>query len=206
VAVPLTRSGVLVPVRHTRAGSVRSAGKSRERLLAVAQCEFARRGLNGVPLMQVAAGAGVSKAMILYHFNSVLGLQRAVLDVCADRVHRTLERLTKGLCSLPTGERAAALVAGWSPLLRGSAAHILFEAEVVARHERVLGEATKRAAARLEPSWASLAVALGATDQGEMSGLVVAAVAKGAARAVVLPPESVMIALVEAAVGTTSRR
>ena len=53
---------------------------TQERILAAARSEFARVGLAGARVDQIAEIAGVNKAMIYYHYSSKEELYRAVFD------------------------------------------------------------------------------------------------------------------------------
>jgi AcrR family transcriptional regulator len=52
---------------------------SRDRLLAAAAREFAARGFAGASVDRIAAGAGLNKAMIYYHFKSKAALYRVII-------------------------------------------------------------------------------------------------------------------------------
>ena len=77
----------------------RTAGRTRNTILAAATHEFARRGYAGAGVDRIARLAGVNKAMIYYHFRSKAGLYAAIL---------------RGLFE-PAGEQARAIVAGDRP-------------------------------------------------------------------------------------------
>lgn len=60
------------------------APTSRERVLAAATIEFAARGYDGATVDRIAAGSGLNKAMVYYHFTGKAALYRAILrDVFA---------------------------------------------------------------------------------------------------------------------------
>jgi AcrR family transcriptional regulator len=59
-------------------GRRKAAKASRERILDVAEHLFSERGLEGVSMREIAAGAKLDVGMINYHFGSKLGLYRAV--------------------------------------------------------------------------------------------------------------------------------
>jgi TetR/AcrR family transcriptional regulator len=59
--------------------STRSDPGTRDRLLAAAASEFAARGFAGANIDRIAAAAGVTKAMIYYHFTSKADLYRHIL-------------------------------------------------------------------------------------------------------------------------------
>src|SRR5215831_7620032 len=68
----------------------RDAAASRARLRAAAEREFAARGFAGATVDRIAAKAGVTKAMLYYHFDSKAALYREILrdtfSAVADRV------------------------------------------------------------------------------------------------------------------------
>lgn len=81
---------------------------TRERILDVALSSFAARGYEAVSLDAVAAGLGVRKQTILYHFGSKDALLDAVIDRSASDLADALERaLAK---AGPGFERVDALV------------------------------------------------------------------------------------------------
>ncbi len=53
---------------------------TRAAILGAARCVFARRGLDGASIREVAQTAGVNTAMIYYHFKDKKDLYRAVLS------------------------------------------------------------------------------------------------------------------------------
>jgi TetR/AcrR family transcriptional regulator len=53
---------------------------TRGEILSAARCVFARRGLDGASVREVAAAAKVNNAMIYYHFADKVELYRAVLS------------------------------------------------------------------------------------------------------------------------------
>jgi TetR/AcrR family transcriptional regulator len=69
---------------HTRTAgrrpkTVRPETDTRSAILAAARCVFARRGLDGTSVREVAEAAKVNNAMIYYHFKDKVGLYRSVL-------------------------------------------------------------------------------------------------------------------------------
>ena len=58
----------------------------REQILAAAKAEFARLGLRGASVRGIAAGAGVTPAMINYHFGGKEGLYHAALSAQYERL------------------------------------------------------------------------------------------------------------------------
>ncbi|MBI3270201.1 MAG: TetR/AcrR family transcriptional regulator [Planctomycetes bacterium] len=61
-----------------------------ERILAAAEREFGRRGLDAARLADIAATAGITRPSLLYHFASKRALYAAV-------VHRAFDRLREAL-------------------------------------------------------------------------------------------------------------
>lgn len=72
------------PVQKRSAGRRPKCGKNsidtRTQILAAARCVFARRGLDGASVRDVAEAAKVNNAMIYYHFKDKLELYRSVLS------------------------------------------------------------------------------------------------------------------------------
>jgi AcrR family transcriptional regulator len=75
---------------HERSIQKRSAGRrpksgkadcdTRSQILSAARCVFAKRGLDGASVREVAEAAKVNNAMIYYHFTDKFELYRAVLS------------------------------------------------------------------------------------------------------------------------------
>ena len=63
-----------------RGGARRDPEATRRALVDAASALFAERGFDGVPIDEVAARAGVNKALISYHFRGKRGLYVAVLE------------------------------------------------------------------------------------------------------------------------------
>lgn len=72
------------PVQKRAAGRRPKTGKNnidtREQILSAARCVFARRGLDGASVRDVAEAAKVNNAMIYYHFKDKVELYRSVLS------------------------------------------------------------------------------------------------------------------------------
>jgi TetR/AcrR family transcriptional regulator len=62
-----------------------------QKILASAQIEFAKDGLDGARIDKIASRAGVNKAMIYYHFRSKEHLYRAVVEKHFKRIGQLLE-------------------------------------------------------------------------------------------------------------------
>ena len=73
------------PHPHDRAQAERSA-ETRGRILDAALSEFAANGLAGARTEQIAAAAGVNKALLYYYFESKEKLYSAALEMVAARV------------------------------------------------------------------------------------------------------------------------
>jgi AcrR family transcriptional regulator len=70
--------------------AVRDAAAARANILAVATEEFARKGLSGSRVDEIAERTHTVKRMIYYYFESKEGLYRAVLERAYDQI-RTIE-------------------------------------------------------------------------------------------------------------------
>lgn len=57
---------------------------------------FARRGIDGISISEVALAAGVSKANVMHHFGSKGGLYAACLDVIDEHLHEAVDRAGAG--------------------------------------------------------------------------------------------------------------
>jgi len=73
----------------------RNSQKSKEDILAAAEIEFARKGIHGTRIDEIAGRAGINKRMIYQYFGSKEGLYKAVL---AD-VYTRLNDIEIGLLS-----------------------------------------------------------------------------------------------------------
>lgn len=59
---------------------IRDADESRQRVWAAAAEAFATRGFDGAKVDEIAAEAGINKAMVYYHFADKITLYRAILQ------------------------------------------------------------------------------------------------------------------------------
>ena len=75
----------------------------RSRLIDVALHLFARRGVDGVSIAEVAVAAGASKANVMHHFGSKDGLYAACLDVIDAHLHAAVD------AAVDTGDLPGAL-------------------------------------------------------------------------------------------------
>lgn len=83
-------------VKHTSkvARSTRDPVATKTEILDAAVEEFARHGLANARIEEIAAGTGVTKAMIYYYFNSKEGLYQAVLERGFNTYFRPLQELS----------------------------------------------------------------------------------------------------------------
>jgi AcrR family transcriptional regulator len=79
-----------------------------ERVLAAAEDEFGRAGLDGAKLADIAKAAGITRPSLLYHFASKDALYGAVVDRAFGRLGRLLEGSMGA--PLPFAERLEATV------------------------------------------------------------------------------------------------
>ena len=74
---------------------------------------FSEKGVHRVPLDEIAAGAGLSKGLVLYYFktkeNLVLATMRWALDITAERVRQAMAK-----ASTPNGKVLAMIDGIWS--------------------------------------------------------------------------------------------
>lgn len=66
---------------------------SREALIGAARIEFAAHGFRGATMRRIAEHAGVTPAMVHYHFKDKRGLYRAVLETSVGPLMRHLQEL-----------------------------------------------------------------------------------------------------------------
>jgi TetR/AcrR family transcriptional regulator len=69
------------------------AERTRAALLEAGLALFARKGYDGTRVEEIAARAGVNKAMINYHFRGKKGLHSAILESVFTRVNRSISAL-----------------------------------------------------------------------------------------------------------------
>ena len=86
----------------------------REQILAAAKTEFARLGLRGASVRVIAAGAGVTPAMINYHFKGKLGLYSEVVE---EAMKGLLAHLSGALLRPRRGALAPALAGAYFDFL-----------------------------------------------------------------------------------------
>ena len=79
--------------RTARAHPGRDAQATRDRLLTAATQLFAARGFDGVSVSQIAQRAGVTKALINYHFGSKLKLYLTIMTSTFSEIVERVEQL-----------------------------------------------------------------------------------------------------------------
>jgi len=82
-----------------------AARRSERELLASARPLFAARGYDATSLRDIAAEAGVSPSLVLYHFQSKEQLFRCVVDELFESMHRTEALAVRATARLPLAER-----------------------------------------------------------------------------------------------------
>jgi Transcriptional regulator len=89
------------------------AADRRVDLIRTAYRLFSEKGVHRVPLDEIAAGAGLSKGLVLYYFktkeNLVLATMRWALDITAERVRQAMAK-----ASTPNGKVLAMIDGIWS--------------------------------------------------------------------------------------------
>ena len=107
-----------------RTGRRPGPGGTREKILAAARAQFARKGYDGATIRGIAAAARVDPRLVLHYFESKEGIFRAALDFPFDPEKAIPELLKPGLDGLgvrlarfflelwdsPAGARAHALI------------------------------------------------------------------------------------------------
>lgn len=91
-----------------KAGEGGEQGKrnTMNRLLAAARVEFAKKGLAGARVEEIARDAGVTKQLVYHYYNSKEGLFVAVLDESSDNIMSELVNLNVEELSPPVAMRA----------------------------------------------------------------------------------------------------
>ncbi len=97
-ATPITRKG---PGRR----SAEHAASTRERIEAAALEAFADLGFDGASTRQIAGRAGVNPQLITYHFETKLGLWKAVADRTFGQLSARLGERMQGLEGVADDER-----------------------------------------------------------------------------------------------------
>lgn len=90
---------------HAATPAVEARGETVERLLAAAETEFAIHGFDAARLEDIAAGAGVRRASLLYHFAS----KQVLYDRILDRAFSDLSEAMVGALAMSTATHAERL-------------------------------------------------------------------------------------------------
>jgi AcrR family transcriptional regulator len=134
----------------------------REQILAAATHAFARAGFAATGLDDIAAQAGVSRAILYRHFDSKTDLYRAVLDRACARLARTVGTgdYTPGSVDALVGA-AAADPDGFRLLFRHAATEPEFRAEIDRLHRAMVTTTDRELAGVIaDRSWAEWAARL----------------------------------------------
>jgi TetR/AcrR family transcriptional regulator len=94
------------PAAAPRARERRDPDATRQALLAAAAALFSEHGFAAVPIDDVAARAGVNKALISYHFGGKRGLYAAVLASGFQEIARRIEAAEAAAEDAPSALRA----------------------------------------------------------------------------------------------------
>jgi AcrR family transcriptional regulator len=82
-----------MPAQRLIPPAVRDPSQTRARILAAAKAEFARVGLGGARVDQIAALAGANKRMLYYYFGSKDELFRTVLEAAYEHIRESEKAL-----------------------------------------------------------------------------------------------------------------
>ena len=82
------------PRRPRTSAPARDADASRARILDAATAEFARHGLGGARVDQIAAAAGANKRMLYYYFGNKDALFAAVLEAAYANIRQAEKKLS----------------------------------------------------------------------------------------------------------------
>lgn len=80
-SAPAARTKGRAPKRRSPVRRVHDSAATREALVLAATDLFAEHGFDGVSVDQIAAGSGVNKALINYHFGGKAGLYAEILHI-----------------------------------------------------------------------------------------------------------------------------
>jgi AcrR family transcriptional regulator len=156
---PTPEAGAPAPVRRLR------RAERREQILAAATQAFARAGFAATSLDDIAAQAGVSRAILYRHFDSKTDLYRAVLDRACERLARTVGTgdFTAGSIDALVGA-AAEDPDGFRLLFHHAAREPEFRAEMGRFRHAMVSIARRQLAAMIpDRSWAEWAARLAPT-------------------------------------------
>src|SRR6266511_3507336 len=153
---PALEAAAPAPVRRLR------RAERREQILAAATRAFARAGFAATSLDDIAAQAGVSRAILYRHFDSKTDLYRAVLDRACTRLASTVGTSDFTAASIDALVGAAAEDPdGFRLLFHHAAREPEFRAEMDRFHTAMVTIAQRELAARIpDPTWATWAARL----------------------------------------------
>ena len=92
-------------------------GPRRAQLIDAAITAIAEHGLSGVTLAKVAGHAGLTAAMVNFHFTSKEALLQATLQHLADEYEAAIDAAVAGLADDPVAALAALVEAALDPVL-----------------------------------------------------------------------------------------
>jgi AcrR family transcriptional regulator len=149
----------LTPVRRLR------RAERREQILAAATQAFARSGFAATSLDDIAAAAGISRAILYRHFDSKTDLYRAVLDRACTRLASAVGTSDFTAASIDALIGTAATDPdGFRLLFHHAAREPEFRAEMDRFHTTMVTVARRELAAMIpDPSWAEWAARLAPT-------------------------------------------
>jgi AcrR family transcriptional regulator len=147
------------PVRRLR------RAERREQILAAATQAFARSGFAATSLDDIAAAAGISRAILYRHFDSKTDLYRAVLDRACTRLASAVGTSDFTAASIDALIGTAATDPdGFRLLFHHAAREPEFRAEMDRFHTTMVTVARRELAAMIpDPSWAEWAARLAPT-------------------------------------------
>ena len=156
---PAPEAAAPAPVRRLR------RAERREQILAAATRAFARAGFAATSLDDIAAQAGVSRAILYRHFDSKTDLYRAVLDRACTRLASTVGTSDFTAASIDALVGAAAEDPdGFRLLFHHAAREPEFRAEMDRFHTAMVTIARRELVARIpDPTWATWAARLAPT-------------------------------------------
>jgi AcrR family transcriptional regulator len=166
--VPASSHSAKEPAPHTQAAApVRRLRRAerREQILAAATQAFARAGFAATSLDDIAAAAGISRAILYRHFDSKTDLYRAVLDRACARLASAVGTGDFTATSVDALVGAAAADPdGFRLLFRHAAREPEFRDEMDRFRTAMVTIAGRQLAAMIpDPSWAAWAARLAPT-------------------------------------------
>jgi len=156
---PVPGAAAPAPLRRLR------RAERREQILAAATHAFARAGFAATSLDDIAAQAGVSRAILYRHFDSKTDLYRAVLDRARTRLATTVGTANFTAASINALVGAAAADPdGFRLLFHHAAREPEFRGEMDRFHTTMVRVARRELVARVpDPAWAAWAARLAPT-------------------------------------------